>query len=385
MCYSPSVPRHALPVNLSETDRLELERWVSAHRTPQQVSLRCQIVLAAAQGQDDQLIASDLDVNFKTVALWRKRFVSEGQDCLWEVAEGRGRKPRLTPEDIERIVDATLQTKPAGATHWSCRTMAKAQGVSKATINRIWQSHQIQPHRVRGFKLSRDPRFLEKLTDVVGLYLNPPEKALVLCVDEKSQIQALDRTQPGLPLKKGRCGTMTHDYKRNGTTTLFAALELLAGKVVGQCYARHRHQEFLKFLQRLDQEFPGDLELHVVMDNYGTHNHPRVQHWLKRHCRFVPHFIPTSSSWLNLVERWFGELTGKRIRRGAFVSVEDLKQAIEEFLVAWNADPKPFVWTASLDSIVEKLSRCRQTLEKIKPGCTHPRMRKTRKNNSSRL
>lgn len=372
------MPRIATPVNLTETDRRELERWVAAHNTPQQVSQRCQIVLASAGGQQDKLIADDLDINAKTVALWRKRFVGEGPDCLWEVAEGRGRKPTLTAEDIERVVDATLQTKPAGATHWSCRTMAKAQGLSKATVNRIWQSHQIKPHRTKGFKLSRDPKFLEKLTDVVGLYLNPPEKALVLCVDEKSQIQALDRTQPGLPLKKGRCGTMTHDYKRNGTTTLFAALEVAQGKVIGQCYARHRHQEFLKFLQRLDAEFPSEMGLHVVMDNYGTHKHPKVQRWLKRHPRFIPHFVPTSSSWLNLVERWFGELTGKRIRRGVFVSVEDLQQAIGEFLTAWNNEPKPFVWTATVDSIVEKLSRCKQTLERIKPGCTSARMRKNK-------
>jgi len=372
------MPRIAPPVNLAETDRLELERWVAAHSTPQQVSQRCQIVLGAAGGQPDKLIADDLDLNVKTVALWRKRFVGEGPDCLWEVAGGRGRKPVLTAEDIEKIVDATLQTKPAGATHWSCRTMASAQGVSKATVNRIWQSHQIKPHRTKGFKLSRDPHFLEKLTDVVGLYLNPPQKALVLCVDEKSQIQALDRTQPGLPLKKGRCGTMTHDYKRNGTTTLFAALEVAQGKVIGQCYARHRHQEFLKFLQRLDTEFPGEVTLHVVMDNYGTHKHPRVQRWLKRHERFVAHFVPTSSSWLNLVERWFGELTGKRIRRGVFVSVEDLQKAIEEFLAAWNNDPKPLVWTSTVESILEKLSRCKQTLERIKPGCTRARMRKNK-------
>ena len=257
--------------------------------------------------------------------------------------------------------------------------MAKAQGVSKATINRIWQSHHLQPHRTKNFKLSRDPKFLEKLTDVVGLYLNPPQQAIVLCVDEKSQIQALDRTQPGLPLKKGRCGTMTHDYKRHGTTTLFAALEVLQGRVIGQCYARHRHQEWLKFLRRLDEEFPGPVPLHLVMDNYGTHKHPRVQAWLGRHPRFIPHFVPTSSSWLNLVERWFGELTSKRVRRGAFFSVEDLQKAILEFLEAWNDDPQPFVWTATVDSILEKLSRCRRTLEQIQPGCTQPRSRK-RKN-----
>jgi transposase len=370
------MPRQAAPIILSQTDQTELERWVAAHRTPQQVAQRCRIVLAAAAGQQDKAIAADLDINYKTVALWRQRFGREGIDGLWEVAQGRGRKPVYSVQKIKAIIDATLQTRPPGATQWSCRTMGQAQGVSKATVNRIWQSHHLQPHRTKGFKLSRDPRFLEKLTDVVGLYLNPPEKALVLCVDEKSQIQALDRTQPGLPMKKGRCGTMTHDYKRNGTTTLFAALEVAAGKVVGQCYARHRHQEFLKFLKRLDAEFPGEMILHLVLDNYGTHTHPRVQAWLKRHPRFHCHFVPTSSSWLNLVERWFGELTGKRIRRGVFVSVPDLLAAIDEFLAAWNQNPKPFVWTATVDSIMEKLQRCRQTLEAIKPGCTLPRSRK---------
>lgn len=377
--------RRAMQVTLSETDSQELNRWVGAHRTPQQVAQRCRIILAAATGREDKDIAGSMQINYKTVALWRQRFCSEGPDCLWEVATGRGRKPHFTAEKIEKIINATLQTHPAGATHWSCRTMAENQGVSKSTINRVWQSHGLQPHRTKQFKLSRDPKFLEKLTDVVGLYLNPPEKALVLCVDEKSQIQALDRTQPGLPLKKGRCGTMTHDYKRNGTTTLFAALELAQGKVIGHCYARHRHQEFLKFLKRLDAEFPAEIKLHVVMDNYGTHKHPKVQSWLQRHPRFIPHFIPTSSSWLNLVERWFGELTGKQIRRGTFVSVVDLIAAIEEYLEAWNANPKPFVWTATVESIIEKLSRCKQTLEKIQPGCTLPRSRKSKKNNTSRL
>jgi transposase len=377
--------RYPIPVKMSEADRQEMERWVSAHRTPQQVAQRCRIILGAAKGQQDKDIAENMQINVKTVALWRHRFFHEGPDCLWEVAAGRGRKPQIPAEKIEEIINATLQTRPPGATHWSCRTMAEKQGVSKATINRIWQSHGLQPHRTKTFKLSRDPRFLEKLTDVVGLYLNPPDKALVLCVDEKSQIQALDRTQPGLPLKKGRCGTMTHDYKRNGTTTLFAALEVVQGKVIGQCFTRHRHQEFLKFLKRLDAEFPVELKLHMVMDNYGTHKHPRVQGWIQRHPRFLPHFVPTSSSWLNLVERWFGELTGKRIRRGAFVSVADLIAAIEEYLAAWNANPKPFIWTATVESIRDKLARCKQTLEKIQPGCTLPRSRKTKRNNSSCL
>lgn len=254
--------------------------------------------------------------------------------------------------------------------------MAAREGMSKSTVSNVWRSHNIKPHRTKTFKLSRDPRFLEKLTDVVGLYLNPPDKAIVLCVDEKSQIQALNRTQPGLPLKKGRCGTMTHDYKRNGTTTLFAALDLLQGKVIGDFHKRHRHQEFLGFLRRIDHEFPGRKTLHLVMDNYGTHGHAEVKAWLTKHPRFVIHYVPTSCSWLNLIERWFAELTNKRIRRGSFFSVDDLIAAISEFLAAWNENPKPFVWTATVDSILAKLARCRQTLEQIQPGCTGPKRRK---------
>ena len=255
--------------------------------------------------------------------------------------------------------------------------MAEAQGVSKSTVNRLWRLHNLKPHLNATFKLSRDASFLEKLTDVVGLYLNPPHKALVLCLDEKSQIQALDRTQPGLPLKKGRCGTMTHDYKRNGTTTLFAALNVLDGKVIGECHSRHRHQEWLKFLRRLDREFPPALKLHLVMDDYGTHKEPHVRAWLKKHPRFVCHFIPTSSSWLNLVERWFRELTDKALRRGSFVSVPDLKQAIDEFMQAWNLNPKPFVWTATVEGIIKKIDRARLKMEHIKPGSTLPRGKKT--------
>ncbi len=363
-------------LTLKPNEREEIERWLHAHGTPQQVCLRSRIVLAAADGEADSAIARQLEINRKTVMLWRARFNEDGVESLWEVAPGRGRKPTYSAKKIKMIVNATLQTKPKGMTHWSCRIMAERQGVSKSTVSNIWRSHNLKPHRSETFKLSRDVRFLEKLTDVVGLYLNPPQQAMVLCVDEKSQIQALDRTQPGLPMKKGRCGTMTHDYKRNGTTTLFAALEVLQGRVVGQCFERHRHQEFLRFLRHLDQEFPTPTTLHLVMDNYGTHSHPKVKGWLQRHPRFVPHFVPTSSSWLNLVERWFGELTSKRIRRGSFVSVEELEKAIAEFLSAWNDNPKPFVWTATVDSIQEKLSRCRQTLEQIQPGCTLPRKRK---------
>ena len=363
-------------VSLGDAEREQLLRWVAAHGTPQQVALRCRIVLAAAAGATNLGIAAECGIDVKTVALWRGRFAEMGPEGLWEIAPGRGRKASYSVRKIQAIVQATLLSKPAGMTQWSCRQMAQAQGVSKSTVSNIWRSHNLKPHRVKSFKLSRDARFLEKLTDVVGLYLNPPDQALVLCVDEKTQIQALDRTQPGLPMKKGRLGTMTHDYKRNGTTCLFAALEVLQGKVIGQCFTRHRHQEFLKFLRRIDAEFPGEITLHLVMDNYGTHKHPNVQAWLKRHPRFVPHFVPTSSSWLNLVERWFGELTAKAVRRGSFASVADLQSAITGFLEAWNENPLPFVWTATVESIQAKLARCRQTLEQIKPGCTAPRARK---------
>jgi transposase len=363
-------------VSLSADDLALLVRWESAPRTPQQVALRCRLVLAAAAGKQDREIASSYDVNRHTAALWRRRVQSAGIGSLWEIQPGRGRKPKYDLAQRDAWIAATLETKPKGMTHWSCRTMAKAQGVSKNTVNRLWQLHNLKPHLNRTFKLSRDPKFIEKLTDVVGLYLNPPDKAMILCVDEKSQIQALDRTQPGLPLKKGRCGTMTHDYKRNRVTTLFAALSVLDGKVLGQCESRHRHQEFLKFLRRLDREFPGDRELHLVLDNYGTHKTPEVQRWLQRHRRFVPHFIPTSSSWLNLVERWFGELTEKAVRRGAFVSVPDLVQAIEAFLEAWNESPRPFVWTAQREEILKKIERARAKLETIQPGSTQPRRRR---------
>lgn len=370
--------RTTAPLDLSVEQQAQLEQWQAAHRTPQQVALRCRLVLAAAGGRPDLEIARACGVNRHTAALWRGRVREAGIGAVWEVADGRGRKPRYDLAQRDALIEATLHTKPPGMTHWSCRRMAKAQGVSKNTVNRLWQQHNLKPHLRRTYKLSRDPKFVEKLTDVVGLYLNPPQQAVVLCVDEKSQIQALDRTQPGLPLKKGRCGTMTHDYKRNGTTTLFAALSLLDGKVIGQCQPRHRHQEFLKFLRRLDREFPGDRALHLVMDNYGTHKTPAVQRWLKHHPRFVPHFIPTSSSWVNLVERWFRELTDQAVRRGAFVSVPDLIQAIEAFLAAWNADPKPFVWTAKVEDILRKIARAREKLEALKPGCTQPRRRQKR-------
>jgi transposase len=350
---------------VSEEQRALLERWARAHGTPQSVATRARIVLMAAEGESNSEIARQLCVSRPTVILWRERFAEGGPQALTEVKEGRGRKRSISAAKVKEIVVATTQSTPPGETHWSCRSMAKAQGVSPATVQRIWDAHGLKPHRVRAFKLSNDPRFTEKLTDVVGLYLNPPEKALVLSVDEKSQIQALDRTQPSLPMKPGRAGTMTHDYKRNGTTTLFAALNTLDGSVIGQCLPRHRHQEFLKFLRTLDREFPGEMELHLIVDNYRTHKHDNVNAWLAKHPRFHLHFTPTSSSWLNLVERWFRELTDKAIRRGVFHSVPDLITAIEDYLSAHNNDPKPFIWTASIDSILEKVGRCKAVLETV--------------------
>ncbi|MFM8879463.1 MAG: IS630 family transposase [Verrucomicrobiota bacterium] len=363
---------HAAPILALEPSQVRrLEQWAAAGSTPQQVALRCRIVLSASRGESVLRIAQDLGVQRPTVRLWRDRVARDGIGTVWDIAPGRGRKPAYGKARIARLVESTLEDKPQGATHWSTRAMAKAQGVSKSTVHRIWDDHQLKPHLVRSFKLSRDPRFVEKLTDVIGVYLTPPQNAIVLCVDEKSQIQALDRTQPGLPLKRGRCGTFTHDYKRHGTTTLFAALQVAEGKVIGECYQRHRHQEFLRFLKRLDREFPPGKALHLILDNYGTHGHLKVREWLARHPRFVLHFIPTSSSWLNLIERWFGELTQKSVRRGSFRSVQDLELAIAAFLEAWNSNPTPFVWTASVEKILEKVERCRRRLEETQPGATH--------------
>jgi transposase len=352
----------AASLELTDEDRVTLERWAAADSTPQGVARRAWVILRAAEGVSNSEIARESGLSRPTVIAVRERFVEDGPGGLAQVRPGRGRKPTIGPEKVAEIVTATLHEKPADATHWSCRSMAKAQGVSPATVQRIWDAHNLKPHRVETFKLSNDKRFVEKLTDVVGLYLNPPEKAIVLCVDEKSQIQALDRTQPSLPMKPGRAGTMTHDYKRHGTTTLFAALNTLDGTVIGQCLPRHRHQEFLKFLRTLDREFPRKLELHLIVDNYQTHKHPNVDAWLAKHPRFHLHFTPTSSSWLNLVERWFSELTNKQIRRGVFHSVPDLIAAIENYLATYNQDTTPFTWTASVDSILEKIARARAAL-----------------------
>ena len=352
-------------LEVSEEARRTLEGWVSARTSPQRIVMRARIVLLAAQGLANRHIAREVQSSRPTVILWRDRFAAGGVAALLEDAPGRGRPASITRAKVKRIIEATTQTRPRAATHWSTRTLAKAQGVSHATVQRIWEAHGLQPHRVETFKLSRDKRFVEKLTDVVGVYLNPPDKAVILCVDEKSQIQALDRTQPGLPIKKGRCGTMTHDYKRNGTTTLFAALNTLEGTVIGTCYPRHRNIEFRKFLRQIDASIPSDLDIHLILDNYGTHKHPKVQTWLSKHPRFHLHFTPTSSSWLNLVERWFRELTDKRIRRGSFPSVPDLIAAITEFIEANNDTPKPFVWTASVEKILKKIGRCKSILETV--------------------
>ena len=323
------------------------------------------MLLAAAAGEANTGIAERLGVTVVTVRAWLARFEETGLADLGVVHVGRGRKPSIPQEKVEEIVHTTLHEKSEGETHWSCRSMARAKGVSPATVQRIWSARNIKPHRVRTFKLSNDKRFEEKLIDVVGLYLNPPENAIVLAMDEKSQIQALDRTQPSLPIKPGRAGTMTHDYKRNGTTTLFAALDVLTGKVIGQCLPRHRHTELLKFLRTIDREVPTGLQIHMILDNYDTHKHENVNKWLAKHPRFHLHFIPTSSSWANMVERFFGELTDKAIRRGVFHSVPDLIAAIERYLETHNENPEPFVWTATAEQILEKVRRGRLALNQL--------------------
>lgn len=350
-------PANSLP--LHDEQKKQLENWIAAPSTPQKIVLRARICLLAYQGLPNRRIAQELNTSRPTVILWRNHFMESGISGLEHEPPRKSSSRRTKEQEVRAIVEATLHTKPQDATHWSSRTMAAKFGISHMTVSRIWDNHGLQPHRVRTFKLSRDKQFVEKLTDVVGLYLNPPDKALVLCVDEKSQIQALDRTQPGLPMKKGRCGTLTHDYVRHGTTTLFAALNVLDGKVIGSCFDRHRHEEFLKFLRQVDRQTPQGLDLHLIVDNYSTHKHPKVKNWIKRHKRFHLHFIPTSSSWLNLVERWFGEITRKRIRRGVFRSVNDLIEAIEKYIAINNENPKPFVWTKRVDEILEKVNHCK--------------------------
>ena len=357
--------RTAPPVVLSPDERATLATWERGRSFPLRLMQRARIVRMAGDGIANQDIAREVGVSRPTVQLWRERFLALRMAGLQKDAPRPGRLPSITEAKMRAVIDATLRTKPPAATHWSVRTMADAQGISPASVQRIWKQHHLKPHLIKTFKVSRDKHFVDKLYDVVGLYLNPPDKSLVLCVDEKSQIQALDRTQPGLPLKKGRCGTMTHDYKRNGTTTLFAALSMLDGQVIGECMPRHRHQEFIRFLNTIDTETPSALDLHMIVDNSATHKHPRVKSWLTRHPRFHLHFIPTSSSWVNMVERWFRDLTEKRIRRGVFTNVPELIEAIHEYLDNHNQHPKIFKWTASVEQILAKVAKCKEALETL--------------------
>ena len=355
--------RVAATIELSADERTILERWARGRSTPARLVLRAKIVLAAAAGRRNQDIAADLDTQARTVGQWRNRFAAARLAGIQKDAPRPGRPATQRREQARRIVEATTQTKPPAATHWSIRTLARHLQVAPSMVQRVWKANGLKPHLSKTFKLSNDKHFVEKLTDVVGLYLHPPEHALVLSCDEKSQIQALDRTQPGLPLKRGRCGTMTHDYQRHGTTTLFAAIELAQGQLIGTCMSRHRHQEWIKFLKLVDQQTPPDLDLHLIADNYFTHKTPQVQRWLKKHPRFHMHFIPTSSSWLNLIERWFRNLTDKAIRRGSFPSVQALIQAILRFVEQHNHQPKSFVWTAKVQDILAKVRRAKAVLD----------------------
>jgi len=357
--------RVACPIVLTDDEQKTLQRWSRGRSIPVRLMARSRIVLLAASGQRNRDIASAVGTDEQTVGRWRKRFAERRLAGIEKDAPRTGRKPTRRDQVARLIVERTTQTVPANATHWSVRTLAKELDVSESMVQRVWRANGLKPHLVRTFKLSNDPHFVEKLTDVVGLYLNPPEHALVLCVDEKSQIQALDRTQASLPLYPGRCGTMTHDYQRNGTTTLFAALELAEGRLIGTCMPRHRHQEWIKFLNLIDRETPADLDLHLVVDNYATHKHPKVKRWLSRHRRFHMHFIPTSSSWLNLVERWLRNITDKRIRRGVFKSAEALVTAIMNYIAEHNDNPETFAWTASAEVIFAKVRRARAVLNNV--------------------
>jgi transposase len=356
--------RVAPAVVLDPTTRTELERLSRKRSLAARAVVRSRIILLAANGLQNQQIAAELGVSTRMVALWRGRFLLLGAQGLLKDAPRPGRTPRITAEAVAEVVSRTTQTTPSNATQWSTRTMAREVGISEASVRRIWHAHGLKPHRIESFKISRDPEFAAKLDDVVGLYLNPPEHALVLSVDEKSQIQALDRTQPGLPIKKGRGQTMTHDYKRNGTTTLFAALNTATGEVYHLCQQRHRHHEWLKFLRMIDQTVSADKQIHIICDNYGTHKHERVQRWMARHKRFHVHFTPTSASWLNMVERFFRDLTESRIRRGVFKDLEQLIVAIGDYIDRHNQNPKPFIWTAKANDILEKVTRAQASLNK---------------------
>ena len=360
--------RVATEIVLTDEERAELTRLARSRLTSVRLALRARIVVLAAQGLQNIEIAARLGVGRVQVSRWRERYI-ESRLAGIERDLPRGAPP--TTVDVARLVELTTQSTPEAATHWSTRTMAAELGVSAASVSRYWRKNGLKPHLVRGFKVSRDPQFVEKLEDIVGLYLAPPEHALVLCCDEKSQVQALDRTQPGLPLKKGRAATMTHDYKRNGTTTLFAALNVFDGQVIAQCQQRHRHTEWLKFLRKIDRETPKDKELHLICDNYATHKHPVVQEWLGKHPRLNMHFTPTSASWLNMVERFFRDITDKRIRRGVLTSVAELVAAIDEYIAHHNIKPKPFIWTKSARDILQKVIRANSRLSSKQNASLH--------------
>lgn len=355
----------AARLDVSPAQREVLDRVARSGTAAHRDVARAKVLLDAADGVANVVIARRHEVTAVTVRSWRAAFEADGLARWGKVAKGRGKKSTISDEKVAEIAELTTKTRPKGATHWSTRAMAERAGVGKDTVRRIWNDLGLKPHRVDSFKVSNDPRFTEKLIDVVGLYLNPPQRAVVLCMDEKSQIQALDRTQASLPMRPGRAGTMTHDYKRNGTTTLFAALDVLTGKVIGKCLPRHRHEEFLTFLKTIDAQVPRGLQVHLILDNYSTHKHENVEQWLKRHSRFHLHFTPTSSSWLNQVERWFRDLTDKNLRCGIFGSVPELIASIEEYLQASNDDPKPYAWTATTESILAKVARARTTLDQV--------------------
>ncbi|APZ43758.1 IS630 family transposase [Acidihalobacter ferrooxydans] len=360
--------RVAPQITLSEETQKQLEQLARSNTVSVREARRASIILLAAQGKTNHEIADALGIGRMQVGRWRHRYINEG----WEaVAQDRPRGGRASRVDSQEIVRLTTRTKPVNATHWSTRQLAEVAGVSASTIRRIWQAHGLKPHRIKTFKVSRDPKFVEKLEDIVGLYLSPPEHALVLCCDEKSQVQALDRTQPGLPLKKGRAQTMTHDYKRHGTTTLFAALNVLNGQVIGQCQQRHTHAQWLKFLRQIDRETPKKKDLHLICDNYATHKHPKVREWLEKHPRFHMHFTPTSASWLNRVERFFRDLTTQRLRRGVFSSVPELIESINTYIEQHNQNPKPFIWTAKAKDILEKVVRANRKLSSKQNDALH--------------
>lgn len=354
---------------LTPVQKTQLEKNIRSGRTPVQLVERSKIVLLAAKGSTNKDIAEVMGTDVIKVARWRNRYAEEGHDGIAKNrprgANQGGKSSRAQARLRSRIIRLTIESKPEGSTHWSTRSMAKALNTTHSFVNRVWNECGFKPHLLRQFKISNDPLFEEKLDDVVGLYLDPSENAVVLCVDEKSSIQALDRTQPGLPLKQGRGETMTHDYKRHGTSTLFAALNVIDGSVIGECKKRHRHQEFLAFLKQVERQTPEGQDLHIIVDNYATHKHQKIKNWLQRTKRVHLHFIPTSSSWLNLVERFFGLITEKQIRRGVFRSVAELEERIEEYIDVYNRDPKPFVWTKSTDEIIEKVGRARKRLLNI--------------------